>query len=144
MASTPIFLGEYISSHLTTTFSHSSSHIHWYERLYPLGINGTIDKASVVDNHTYNTNAGQSMTHIINGMAGNIESHSELSPGQNLSDFTAVLNTKEYGFSKMTVVNATALKWEYIRGTDGAVGDYLWLLKPSSGLGVRKPHGVLH
>lgn len=96
-----------------------------------MGVNGTIDKASVVNNNTYTTNAGTSMTHIINGMAGNLESHSELYPNQNLSDFTAVLNTKEFGFSKMTVVNATALKWEYIQGSNGAVGDYLWLLKPS-------------
>lgn len=72
------------------------------------------------------------MTHIINGMAGNIESHSELSAGQTLANMTAVLNTKEYGFSKMTVVNATALKWEYIRGSDGTVGDELWLVKPST------------
>jgi acid phosphatase len=85
-----------------------------------------------VNKNTYHTNAGKSMTHIINGMAGNIESHSEFSSGQSLTNITAVLNTKEYGFSKMTVVNSTALKWEYIRGNDGSVGDSLWLLKPAS------------
>ena len=26
-----------------------SGHIHWYERLFPLGVNGTIDKASIKD-----------------------------------------------------------------------------------------------
>jgi acid phosphatase len=123
-------------------------HIHWYERLFPLGTNGTIDTASIVNNNTYLTNAGKSMTHIINGMAGNIESHSEFSSGQGLTNITAVLNTKEYGFSKMTVVNSTALKWEYIRGSDGLVGDKLWLVKPGqenhghtskSPVGAKKP-----
>lgn len=125
-------------------------HIHWYERLFPLGTNGTIDVASIVNNNTYTTNAGKSMTHIINGMAGNIESHSEFSSGQGLTNITAVLNTKEYGFSKLTVVNSTALKWEYIRGSDGSVGDKLWLVKPSqeghghngkSPVGAKKSHG---
>ncbi|KAJ5887481.1 hypothetical protein N7495_007522 [Penicillium taxi] len=109
-----------------------SGHIHWYERLYPISRNGTIDTASIVNNNTYFTNAGKSITHIINGMAGNIESHSEFSSGQALTNITAVLNKKDYGFSKMTVANATALKWEYIRGNDGLVGDSLWLIKPSS------------
>lgn len=108
----------------------NSSHIHWYERLYPLGQNGTIDVSSVVNNNTYLTNAGKSMTHIINGMAGNVESHSEFSDGQGLMNITAVLNKEEYGFSKLTVVNSAALKWEYVRGNDGSVGDLLWLFKP--------------
>lgn len=91
-----------------------------------------------MNKNTYHTNAGKSITHIINGMAGNIESHSEFSSGQGLTNITAVLNTKEYGFSKMTVVNSTALKWEYIRGNDGSVGDSLWLLKPDC---ENEPHG---
>lgn len=56
-----------------------SGHIHWYERLYPLTIDGTIDQASVVSHNTYHTNPGKSMTHIINGMAGNIV---RVPPGQ--------------------------------------------------------------
>lgn len=87
------------------------------------------------------------MTHIVNGMAGNIESHSELSTGESLSNITAVLNTSEYGFSKITVVNSTALKWEYVRGNDGSIGDHLWLVKPGNGKETgkggwgQKPHG---
>jgi acid phosphatase len=72
------------------------------------------------------------MTHIINGAAGNLESHSEFSTGQSQQNITAVLNNKDYGFSKLTVVNSTALKWEYIRGDDGKVGDSLMLLKPAA------------
>lgn len=109
-----------------------SGHIHWYERLWPLGANGTIDTASVLNKNTYRVNPGNSMTHIVNGMAGNIESHSEFSAGQGLTNITAVLDTKEYGFSKLTVANATALKWEYVKGSDGSAGDTLWLVKPEA------------
>lgn len=94
-------------------------------------MNGTIDTASIINNNTYHTNAGKSMTHLINGAAGNLESHSEFSSGQSQKNITAVLNNKDYGFSKLTVFNSTALKWEYIRGGDGKVGDSLMLLKPA-------------
>lgn len=129
-----------------------SGHIHWYERLYPLGVNGTIDTSSIVNKNTYLTNAGKSMTHIVNGMAGNIESHSEFSSGQGLTNITAVLNKKEFGFSKLTVANSTALKWEYIQGKDGSVGDLLWLFKDEkthqghhgkSPVSGKKPRGSL-
>ncbi|KAJ5180070.1 Metallo-dependent phosphatase-like protein [Penicillium capsulatum] len=106
-----------------------SGHIHWYERLFPLGRNGIIDTGSVVNNNTYKTNSGKSMTHLINGMAGNVESHATFEKGQGLTNITAVLNMEEFGFSKLTVANSSALKWEYIRGNDGSVGDSLWLLK---------------
>jgi hypothetical protein len=69
------------------------------------------------------------MTHIINGMAGNIESHSTLNPGQAPLNITAVLDYTHYGFSKLTVLNATALKWSYVRGDGGVIGDELTLLK---------------
>lgn len=107
-------------------------HIHWYERLYPLGANQTIDTASVVNNNTYIANNGKSITHIINGMAGNIESHSEFSEGQGLTNITAVLDTVHYGFSKLTVKSETEVKWQFIRGDDGSVGDEVTLLKPSA------------
>ncbi|KAH1291834.1 hypothetical protein KXW98_002860 [Aspergillus fumigatus] len=105
-----------------------SGHIHWYERLYPLGANGTIDSASIVNNHTYRTNPGKSITHIINGMAGNIESHSEFGKGQGLQNITALLDTTHFGISKLTVLSEKEVKWEFIRG-DGSVGDYLTLRK---------------
>lgn len=67
------------------------------------------------------------MTHIINGMAGNIESHSELSG--DLLNITVLLDTTHYGFSKLTVFNETTVKWEFIHGDDGSVGDEFTLLK---------------
>lgn len=106
-----------------------SGHIHWYERLFPLGINGTIDKASVKDKNTYYTNPGVSMTHIINGMAGNIESHSVLSGGEKKLDITNVLNQRDFGFSKLTVHNEKKVSWQFIKGGDGSLGDEFTLLK---------------
>ncbi|KAH8805210.1 acid phosphatase AphA [Xylogone sp. PMI_703] len=108
-----------------------SGHIHWYERMFPLGKNGTIDTASIINNNTYYTNAGKSITHIVNGMAGNIESHSTLSADEGILNITAVLDQVHYGFSKLNVINSTALKWSFIRGEDGSVGDELLLLKPT-------------
>lgn len=100
--------------------------------MFPLDRNGTIDQKSIVNNHTYNTNPGKSITHLVNGMAGNIESHSTLEKGQKIANITAVLDQVHFGLSKMTVFNETALKWEFIRGDDGSVGDYLYLLKDKS------------
>jgi hypothetical protein len=104
-------------------------HIHWYERLYPMGANRFIDTSSIVNNNTYYTNPGVSMTHIINGMAGNIESHSTLDVGEALANITAVLDDEHYGFSKLRVINETAITFSFIKGGDGSVGDELTLLK---------------
>ena len=106
-----------------------AGHIHWYERLYPLMKGGTVDHASVVDKNTYKTNPGKSLTHIINGMAGNIESHSTLSSDESQLNITNVLDQKNYGFSKITVHSAKKLTWQMIKGEDGTVGDELTLLK---------------
>ena len=76
-----------------------SSHIHWYERMWPLTSSGVVDNASIINPNTYYTNAGVSMTHLINGMAGNIESHSELD-GSPVAAKTAYLDTTHYGFTK--------------------------------------------
>ncbi|KAH8646176.1 Metallo-dependent phosphatase-like protein [Xylariales sp. PMI_506] len=106
-----------------------SGHIHWYERMYPLKSGGTIDTASVVSDNSYTTNPGVSITHIINGMAGNIESHTVLDEGESIAKITAVLNQEDYGYSKLTVVDATTLTWTFIEGETGAVGDTLTLTK---------------
>lgn len=110
-------------------------HIHWYERLLPLGSNGTIDKASVINNNTYWTNPGVSMAHIINGAAGNIESHSTLGSDP-LLNITTYLDQTNYGFGGLTIHNATALSWSYIHGSDGTEGDKLTLLKRDASAGT--------
>ncbi|KAJ3002877.1 hypothetical protein HKX48_002067, partial [Thoreauomyces humboldtii] len=87
-----------------------AGHIHWYERLLPLSAGGIIDTSAIKDNNTYIAN-GKSITHLINGQAGNIESHSYLNPGQTQAAYTAVLDAANYGFSKLSVVDAKTLKW---------------------------------
>lgn len=106
-----------------------SGHIHWYERLYPLGANGTIVKSAILDKKTYKAKKGKSIMHIVNGMAGNIESHSTLSPGAPVLNITNVLNYKDYGFSKLTIHSAKKLTWSFIKGSDGSVGDKVTLYK---------------
>ena len=93
-----------------------------------MGHNGTLDMSSVIDNSTYKTNPGKSMTHIINGMAGNIESHSTINTTEILN-ITAVLDQEHYGFGKLNILNATALTWEVVRGDGVASGEMLTLLK---------------
>jgi acid phosphatase len=66
-------------------------------------------------------------------MAGNIESHSTLNPGQSPLNITAVLDFQHYGFSKLKVINSTALSMSFILGQDGSVGDELTLVKKTSG-----------
>lgn len=106
-----------------------AGHIHWYERLFPLEANGDIDTGSIIDNTTFTTNPGVSMTHITNGAAGNIESHSTLSAGEPILNITAVLDQVNYGFGKLAIVNATQLTWNYIKASDGSIGDHLTLNK---------------
>jgi len=107
-----------------------AGHIHWYERIWPIG-NYTIDTSSILSNNTYQTNPGVSMTHIINGMAGNVESHSSINASKILN-ITAVLNQYNYGFSKLTFHNATTLTSQYIKGVDGSVGDEITVVKKGS------------
>jgi hypothetical protein len=85
----------------------------------------------VINNNTYWTNPGVSMAHIINGAAGNIESHSTLGSDP-LLNITTYLDQTNFGFGGLTVHNATALSWSYIHGSDGSKGDELTLLKRDS------------
>ena len=68
-----------------------SGHIHWYERMFPIKSNYTLDMGSVLDNHTYVSNPGVSLVHLVNGQAGNSESHSELN-GAPVLNITAYLD----------------------------------------------------
>jgi acid phosphatase len=72
------------------------------------------------------------MVHLINGAAGNIESHSTINMSQPIPDITAHRNLTSFGFSKLTVYNATTLSWQFIQGHDGLVGDELTVLKDPS------------
>ncbi|EIW65876.1 hypothetical protein TREMEDRAFT_46104 [Tremella mesenterica DSM 1558] len=109
--------------------AYMSGHIHWYERLYPLGRNGTLHPELVIDENTYVTGTGQALAHMVNGMAGNIESHSILSPGQTKLNITNVLNYENFGYSKLTVHNETTATWQYYMGDSGIIGDTLTMVK---------------
>lgn len=119
-----------------------AGHIHWYERMYPLTANGSIDTASVIDNNTYLTNEGTSITHLTNGMAGNVESHSTLAWNETL-DITAHLDQTNYGFSKFAFLNATVATWTMIRGVDGSVGDEVTLIKKTANTTSASSYGAL-
>lgn len=108
-----------------------SGHIHWYERLFPLTAKGAVDSSAIINNNTYLANEGTSMAHIINGMAGNIESHSTLGTSPILP-ITAVLDDSHYGFSKLTFHNATALTWSFVLGNGNGTGDELTILRKAS------------
>lgn len=77
-----------------------------------------------------------SITHIVNGQAGNVESHSQLTGS--ILNITATLNTKLYGFSKLTVLSAIEAKVEFVTGGDGAIGDAVTLLKDTKSSGGKK------
>ena len=107
-----------------------SGHIHWYERLLPLGTNGTIDESSIVDKITYYTGNGKSLTHITNGMAGNIKSHSTLRSNEPILNITAVLDQVNYGFSTLDIQDEKKATWRFIKGDGSGHGDELTLIKP--------------
>lgn len=121
------FLDLFLQNEVDAYFA---GHIHWYERLWPLGVNSTIDKSSIINNNTYMTNPGKSLTHLTNGMAGNIESHSTLGSSPVLN-VTAVLDQKHYGFSLLTL-NSTTFKWKFVRGDGKGYGDEFILIKKGS------------
>ena len=107
-----------------------AGHIHWYERMYPLGANQTIVMDNYVNNNTYITGNGKSLAHLVNGQAGNIESHSTLAyDNEPRLNITAFLDQEHYGFSRLSVINATTALWEYIHGDDGECHDYLYMQK---------------
>lgn len=95
-----------------------------------MAANSTIMWDNYVDNHTYTTGNGKALAHFVNGQAGNIESHSNFgADGAHRLNLTAYLDMTTYGFSKLTVINETYSKWEFIQGSDGQVGDYVYLTK---------------
>lgn len=87
--------------------SYFAGHIHWYERIWPMN-NLSIVSSDIVNNHTYKTGTGKSLTTIVNGMAGNIESHSTINASQILN-YTAVLNQLLVWFEVMKLLNSWRL-----------------------------------
>ena len=89
--------------------------------------NSVIDTSSIIDRNTYYTNEGVSMTHIVNGQAGNIETHTTMAPP--FLPITNFLDQTHFGFSSMTIHNKTALTWNFVHGDGSGIGDSFTLLK---------------
>ncbi|KAF5633554.1 acid phosphatase [Fusarium sp. NRRL 25303] len=112
-----------------------AGHVHWYERLKPIR-NCDVDNRAIKNDSekhgVYKVRPGHSMVHLINGAAGNIESHATINKSLPIPDITAHRNITSFGFSKLTVFNASTLSWKFIQGHDGKVGDELTVLKNAS------------
>ncbi len=103
-------------------------------------VNGSIDTASIKSDNVYYTNPTVSMTHIINGMAGNGESHVILGADQSIAPITAKLDQRHYGFNKLRVINSTAVSFTFIQGNDGSVGDEVTILKRTASFSHMSPN----
>lgn len=115
-----IFLDAQVDAYL-------AGHIHFYERMRPLGANGWIDTNAQIDNHTY-VATGNSITHLTNGAAGNLGSHDTIGSSPILN-ITQHLDDTHFGFVKAHV-NETALVLNYHNAVDGAIVDHVTILKP--------------
>ena len=92
--------------------------------------NSTVVYDNFVNNNTYITGNGKSLAHLTNGQGGNIESHSNFAnDGDHLLNTTAFLDMENFGFSRLSVMNATTSLWEFIHGEDGEVYDHLYMVK---------------
>lgn len=98
--------------------------------MYPITAEGQVEHSAVQDNHTYIA-TNSSMIHIIEGNAGNVESHSTIDKSKILN-ITAELNEVDYGFAKLRVHNSTHATYRFIRGADGSTGDYVDIIKASA------------
>jgi len=95
-----------------------AGHVHWYERTWPLQKGGAVTANNYIQ--------PQGIVHIINGAAGNIEG---LSPSVKPLPYTAKIINSDYGYGKLSVANTTSIRWQYMRATDGAVVDDIWIHK---------------
>ncbi|KAK3657711.1 hypothetical protein LTR22_009263 [Elasticomyces elasticus] len=103
-----------------------SGHVHWYERIYPMH-NDTIVSADIIDNNTYVTGSGNSLTTIVAGMAGNSENHGTINATKVLN-YTAAINQIDFGYCRLTVHNESVATWQFISAVDGSVNDTLTMM----------------
>ena len=104
----------------------SHSHIHYYERMFPLGKNSTINDSAIKDNNTFIADEGNSIIHVTTGQAGNIENLSQV---KNVANFTAFLDTTHFGFTKMTVFNESTAAIQFVNGGNDEILDYCYFEK---------------
>lgn len=93
-----------------------AGHVHWYERMWPIA-NGTVTQQN------YEEPTG--IVHLVNGAAGNVEGHSHDTP----QPYTALIDDTDFGYSKLSVLNRTAIQWQFFRATDNSLGDNIVIIK---------------
>lgn len=92
-----------------------------YERMYPV-YNNTVTQ------YNYDClNMNSSTIHIINGAAGNVETSELFDPSSTTID--AYVDTKNIGFSMITIHNSTSLTYKALRGNDSSVLDEITIFK---------------
>jgi len=94
-----------------------AGHVHWYERMWPLGKNAKVEQKNYV-NPTY-------PIYIINGAAGNVEGHTT----GKAKDYSAFINDEDYGYGRVTVFNSTVLLWQFFHATDNHLVDEIYITK---------------
>ena len=94
-------------------------HVHWYERMYPLSFNGTVDQTDYVD--------ATKPIYILSASAGNVEG---LTPWpEKVENYTAFLDTTHFGLGLLSVVNATHLDWNFYDSATHDVLDSVTIVK---------------
>lgn len=95
------------------------AHEHNYERLLPWY------DGKIMSGPTGTYIDPKAMTQIITGSAGCKEKHDSLGPVQNFTGFRSV----DYGFSRLTISNATHLYLDYFSDDQNQVIDSFWLVQ---------------
>ena len=94
-------------------------HVHWYERMYPLSYNGTVDQTNYTD--------ATKPIYILCASAGNVEG---LTPWpKKVETYTAYLDTTHFGLGLLSVVNATHLDWNFYDSETHEVLDGITITK---------------
>jgi hypothetical protein len=98
-----------------------SGHYHVYERLTPVGLNGTIDPAGL-DNPS-------SPWYIINGIGGHYGGLHPFKQADPYRIYGLDINNATYGWSRLTFHNKTHLTHEFVNSSSNAVLDRTTLFK---------------
>jgi acid phosphatase type 7 len=100
-----------------------TSHVHAYERLASVYQNESVPCEQETENLCVNAKAP---VYVVTGVPGQQESYAPVSPTP--LPFS-VFQDDKWGFSRLTIFNATHLLWEQVHSESGEVVDYLWLEK---------------
>jgi len=93
-------------------------HVHWYERMWPTGVNGTVQQKSYVN--------AQAPVYFISASTGNVEG---LTSGNITRDFTAFLDSHHFGLGILEVHNATHLDWKFYESDNQQLIDEVTIVK---------------